>query len=137
MRKTLLVAAAIVAAATTAAAEYAPPMTVTGTSGTAAAAEAAYKGPPGYSVVRVVRDSRACWPAVSNNCITLTRGEEVVVHGRVTAHVYNVNPRRGEYCLRPIRLSDVQCYFAPLTAIETDDSAPVPSFAWSRTRSGG
>jgi hypothetical protein len=54
-----------------------------------------------FSVVQIARDSRACWPAYSENCITLTKGEEVVVPPGMQI---TLNPRRGLYCLRPLRI---------------------------------
>jgi hypothetical protein len=80
---------------------------------------------PAFSIAKVVRESRACWPAVSNNCITLKEGEEVIVgQGR---QLSDLNPRRGNYCLRPAYASvpaNVPCYFADLTAIEINGKAP-------------
>jgi hypothetical protein len=72
---------------------------------------------PERAVVAVVQNSTACWPATSNNCISLTKGEEVIVH---SGRQITQNPRRGLICLRPVRLNNSRCYFAPLTAIEID-----------------
>jgi hypothetical protein len=73
---------------------------------------------PEGAVVAVVENSTACWPAVSNNCIALTKGEEVLVH--IGRQISSLNPRQGLICLAPVRLNDSRCYFAPLTAIETN-----------------
>jgi hypothetical protein len=85
-------------------------------------AHAEYEGDtaPPYSVVKVVQESKACWPAYSEGCITLIAGEEVFVH---IGRQITLKPRRGLICLRPVRtkMTTAPCYFAPLTAIEADD----------------
>lgn len=84
-------------------------------SGTAAIAAEPFAEPPKqYSIVEVAHESRACRPAFSNNCITLKKGERVVV----LAWQIDDNPRRGLYCLRPLNMGE--CYYADLTAIEID-----------------
>jgi hypothetical protein len=89
--------------------------------GTAAMAAEPFAEPPKqYSIVKVAHESRACRPAFSNNCITLTESEQVVV----LAWQIDDNPRRGLYCLRPLNMG--QCYYADLTAIEIDGK-PVPT----------
>jgi hypothetical protein len=50
---------------------------------------------PERAVVAVVQNSTACWPATSNNCISLTKGEEVIVH---SGRQITQNPRRGLIC---------------------------------------
>ena len=69
---------------------------------------------------RLPTSSRACRPAFSKNCITLTKGERVVV----LAWQIDDSPRRGLYCLRP--LNQQNCYYADLTAIEVN-GVPVPT----------
>jgi hypothetical protein len=81
------------------------------------AAEAEHDTAPEGAVVEVVEESQACWPAVRGNCVTLRKGEQVIVHA---GRQISSNPRRGLICLRPVRLNDSRCYFAPLTAIEID-----------------
>jgi hypothetical protein len=92
---------------------------------TAALAEPSAEPPKQYSIVAVAHDSRACRPAFSNNCITLKKGEHVVV----LAWQIDGKPRRGLYCLRPLNMG--QCYFADLTAIEIDGK-PVPTIGMDR-----
>jgi tetratricopeptide (TPR) repeat protein len=76
--------------------------------------------PKQYSIVEVAHESRACRPAFSDNCITLKKGERVVV----LAWQIDDKPRRGLYCLRPLNMG--QCYYADITAIEVN-GVPVPT----------
>ena len=85
-----------------------------------AVAEPFAEPPKQYSIVEVANELRACRPAFSNNCITLEKGERVVV----LAWQIDDKPRRGLYCLRPIGMSE--CYYADLTVIEIN-GVPVPT----------
>lgn len=87
---------------------------------TTAFAEPFAEPPKQYAIVQVANESRACRPAFSKNCITLTKGERVVV----LAWQIDDSPRRGLYCLRP--LNQQNCYYADLTAIEVN-GVPVPT----------
>jgi tetratricopeptide (TPR) repeat protein len=84
--------------------------------------------PKQYSIVEVANESRACRPAFSNNCISLVKGERVVV----LAWQIDNKPRRGLYCLRPMGMSE--CYYADLTAIEIN-GAPVPTVGMDKPTS--
>ena len=84
--------------------------------------------PKQYSIVEVANESRACRPAFSDNCITLAKGERVVV----LAWQIDDNPRRGLYCLRP--MSMIECYYADLTAIEIN-GVPVPTIGMDKPAS--
>jgi hypothetical protein len=77
--------------------------------------------PEQYSIVEVAHDSKGCRPAYSDNCITLKKGERVVVEAWMITT--KENPRRGQYCLRPLAMAE--CYWADLTAIEIDGK-PMP-----------
>jgi hypothetical protein len=90
-----------------------------------ALAEPFAEPPKQYSIVEVANESRACRPAFSNNCITLEKGERVVV----LAWQIDDKPRRGQYCLRP--LSMIECYYADLTAIEIN-GVPVPTIGMDK-----
>jgi peptidoglycan hydrolase-like protein with peptidoglycan-binding domain len=92
-----------------------------------ALAEQFAEPPKQYSIVEVANESRACRPAFSNNCITLEKGERVVV----LAWQIDDKPRRGLYCLRPMGMSE--CYYADLTAIEIN-GVPVPTIGLDKPR---
>jgi hypothetical protein len=84
--------------------------------------------PKQYSIVEVANESRACRPAFSDNCITLAKGERVVV----IAWQIDDKPRRGLYCLRPMNM--IECYYADLTAIEIN-GVRVPTIGMDKSAS--
>jgi hypothetical protein len=89
-----------------------------------------YGGPPAYSVVKIVRAMKGCWPITSTNCVTFNVGDEVTVGvGRMVNDYAGQRPRYGHYCLRPINqtASNPPCWFTDITAIEEKPNGkPVP-----------
>jgi hypothetical protein len=71
-----------------------------------------------YSIFEVVKDTPACWPAYSDNCAMLKKGERAVFGGGVQITEYPDGRRQGLYCLRSSSMR--RCGFADLTAIEVN-----------------
>jgi hypothetical protein len=71
-----------------------------------------------YSIFEVVKDTRACWPAVKGECTMLRKGEVVVFGEGYNITEWPDGHRSGLYCLRSPSMK--HCGFADLMAIEVN-----------------